>query len=689
MKTARRNVVLAVAGLAALLSLTGNAQAQNKCLAGKIKCVSKKKSCLLGVEAKARSKGVAPDAEKLQACKDQYDGGVHPAKGCFAKLEAKNDGPCVTTGDSGAFETKVDAFVDDVVTELDPVAGNDLDKCAAGKIGCVAKKDTCLLGVHIIAIQKGQPVDTAKLAKCNAKFSGACNGGANINQACAQDTDCPGGKCTEGCFTKLEAKKVPCQTNGDAAVLEAKIDAFDADVVCGLDPSQGTCPDVNPTSTPQGAVTPTPAPSPTGAAPTCVSTPSTYEFTVSGTAVDQDHGSSGLMHDAKFPAGRLTLAVSACGTPPACGQCTLSGPIPNAGGAPFAFRRCRGDSAGANGSWIVCTSDSDCLGTGNGCTSFFGPPQPIGSGGLAFCVTNELRGAVSGTLDPVTGAASVDLVWRRLTYFGDQNDPCPRCNGGVCASGPRVGQACTVQGTDSAFGDDVSLDCPPPFEFALVTPTYPAPPIPLHLATGSQSRVLSAASPSCTASGFTSDKCFCDTCDDSAGTPCASNADCAIVGAVTCGGKRCLDGPNNGTPCTAASQCLSGTCAVGGFVPSKPNGCDDGVCSSNPNDTDSVDEGICVAGPFDLYCAIQSYRACATNADCSAPGDTCSNLVQRECFVDNGILGGTVRVAGVASTTTPTFGGLYCAPLTPSTFADVAGVPGLGRLTLPGTAVVQ
>lgn len=114
MKVACRDAVLGAAAMAVLLVFDGTAQAQNKCQAGKIKCVSKKKSCLLGVEAKARNKGLAPDPAKLQACKDKYDGGTHPTKGCFAKLEAKNDGPCVTTDDSAAFETKVDAFVIDL-----------------------------------------------------------------------------------------------------------------------------------------------------------------------------------------------------------------------------------------------------------------------------------------------------------------------------------------------------------------------------------------------------------------------------------------------------------------------------------------------------------------------------------------------------------------------------------------------
>ena len=85
--------------------------------------------------------------------------------------------------------------------------------------------------------------------------------------------------------------------------------------------------------------------------------------------------------------------------------------------------------------------------------------------------------------------------------------------------------------------------------------------------------------------------CFCDTCNDTEATPCASDAECVAVGATTCGGKRCVAGTNVGAPCASMSECPSGGCQVIGW-PTQPNACDDAVCSLNtPPDADSVAEG--------------------------------------------------------------------------------------------------
>jgi hypothetical protein len=62
-------------------------------------------------------------------------------------------------------------------------------------------------------------------------------------------------------------------------------------------------------------------------------------------------------------------------------------------------------------------------------------------------------------------------------------------------------------------------------------------------------------------------------------------------------------------------------------------------------------------------------------------------MQNRECYDDNGLIGGTVSVGGVASTTAPALGHLRCAtPTTSSALNSVIGVSGLVRLTLPGTA---
>ncbi len=97
----------------------------NKCSAGKKKCLSAELTGLLKCHQKAESKGVSPNEkgciDKVEA---KFDGGPDAAKGCFAKLEAKygadSEVLCPTFGDEVAVDALVDAFVNDVVTDLDP-----------------------------------------------------------------------------------------------------------------------------------------------------------------------------------------------------------------------------------------------------------------------------------------------------------------------------------------------------------------------------------------------------------------------------------------------------------------------------------------------------------------------------------------------------------------------------------------
>ncbi len=93
MRVISRNLVLGAAALAVLLAFGGVAEAQNKCLAGKIKCVSKKKSCRLGVIGKAYKMGAPVDAAKFQKCEDKFDGAADPTKGCFAEARGQERRP--------------------------------------------------------------------------------------------------------------------------------------------------------------------------------------------------------------------------------------------------------------------------------------------------------------------------------------------------------------------------------------------------------------------------------------------------------------------------------------------------------------------------------------------------------------------------------------------------------------------
>src|SRR6266478_3931276 len=80
-------------------------------------------------------------------------------------------------------------------------------KCEAGKMKCVIKKKSCLLGLESGALKTGIDPAPDKVAKCHIKFGGSCDSGTNIGNACVQNSDCPPtGMCIKGCFTKLDAK---------------------------------------------------------------------------------------------------------------------------------------------------------------------------------------------------------------------------------------------------------------------------------------------------------------------------------------------------------------------------------------------------------------------------------------------------------------------------------------------------
>src|SRR5215510_13691620 len=151
--------------------------------------------------------------------------------------------PCSTTGDAGSLEAKVDAFVLDVVQELDPGYPDPVtNKCSAGKKKCVANKVKAILGCYGKAASAGASTDPTPPPPGQSPTSFfAC-----IQKA--QDKFDGGTDPTKGCFAKLELKP-PCLTSGDTDALEAKVDAFGLDVyselISHLDftlrPAGGTC----------------------------------------------------------------------------------------------------------------------------------------------------------------------------------------------------------------------------------------------------------------------------------------------------------------------------------------------------------------------------------------------------------------------------------------------------------------
>jgi hypothetical protein len=234
-----RRAVVGASVVAALLAFgaVANAQGPNKCLAGKNKCASKKMQGLLKCHAKAEKDGVPVDPLCTGKAIGKFDGGTVPTKGCFAKLEIKNDGPCLTNADTSAMENKVDAFVTDVVSELDPNPAPDQNDCSAGKKKCVLKKAAALLKCHEKAVKDGLPLDAACTQKAKDKFDG-------------------GTAPSKGCFEKLEAKG-GCLTLDDTAALEAKVDSFVQDVLCELGYTTIGCV-ATPTPAPTATATPVP-----------------------------------------------------------------------------------------------------------------------------------------------------------------------------------------------------------------------------------------------------------------------------------------------------------------------------------------------------------------------------------------------------------------------------------------------
>jgi hypothetical protein len=90
----------------------GAPTSSNKCQALKIKAASTKTTCLLGLKAKAAATGnvLEPlDPNNFAKCVEKFST-------AFSKLETK--GGCVTSGDAGAIESKIDAFVDGIAEAL-------------------------------------------------------------------------------------------------------------------------------------------------------------------------------------------------------------------------------------------------------------------------------------------------------------------------------------------------------------------------------------------------------------------------------------------------------------------------------------------------------------------------------------------------------------------------------------------
>ncbi len=420
-----------------------------------------------------------------------------------------------------------------------------------------------------------------------------------------------------------------------------------------------------------------------------------FEPTANGTL---DAGWTGINFDQPILGPVMDFAISCSASSPPCGTCDLTAVV-----GPVSQRRCVNDSS------LACspaTEMADCGGSGL-CRTFLAPPTSLGVGGLPYCYTAMVDGAVSGLVDVETGAfgpvvpISADI--RGGVYYdlfnGGAMQGCPRCTGdlvpndgvrdGTCDAGPRAGLSCDTNGISALtdFGA-ASYDCPHVRDQFTVT-------MKIGAITGSTSpfaRILGLGSPHCTGKDAL---CFCSTCNDAAGEPCADNGDCPMSGGNPgiCNGKRCLGGANFGAPCSADSACPASVCNRPG-EPTKPNGCADDT--TTPDDDcvpAAAGYGECSNGPFSFMCSNQPDRACNADDDCDNVPGACV-VRARPCYLDHGVLGGSVSVdaqatAPVGGVAEPTdLGSLACIGPSRDGFLDVVnGFPGLARTHQPGRLI--
>ncbi|HLY37574.1 MAG TPA: endo alpha-1,4 polygalactosaminidase [Candidatus Binatia bacterium] len=205
-----RRAVVAFATLIALGTTAPRAGAGGTpaqvCASGKIKAAGKAAACLLNADARG-ARGQTVDAATLQACRDKLEAPLH---GDFARAEAR--GGCLTTGDAGTIEGKIDAFVDDVDGTL---AVGTPNVCQSAKLRAAARETSCLLGLRAKAAT-GTTLDSSRVQRCKDRLGGPA-----------------------GTFTREDAGG-GCATNGDAGTIEDKVDAFVDDVVAE-EPAVATC----------------------------------------------------------------------------------------------------------------------------------------------------------------------------------------------------------------------------------------------------------------------------------------------------------------------------------------------------------------------------------------------------------------------------------------------------------------
>jgi cysteine-rich repeat protein len=197
-----KTIMQCAAVAAALVAMSGGqVLAQSKCSSAKVKEAGKRADGKLKCHSKAVGKGVAVDGACLGKIETKFSS-------AWTKAESKGD--CLSAGDIGAIEDKVDALVDDLNSAL---GGTGPSKCSSAKLKESGKKVAGKTKCHAKAVGKGVAVDSACLGKVETKF--------------------------EAGFAKAEAKE-DCLSTGDAGATETAIDAFLDDLLAELSPPPTT-----------------------------------------------------------------------------------------------------------------------------------------------------------------------------------------------------------------------------------------------------------------------------------------------------------------------------------------------------------------------------------------------------------------------------------------------------------------
>jgi hypothetical protein len=184
-------------------------------------------------------------------------------------------------------------------------------------------------------------------------------------------------------------------------------------------------------------------------------------------------GTCGRINDAVSGAGTDLIpvgggaAVLECGNIYAGGGASTQPPlaIPDGTLTVFGISSCGSETAMPLEATTSFDTGSTRTCSAPGCT--FGPPAPIPNTAVpatSVCVVTTVGGAVGGTLNAVTGAATVTLPLSTAVFVTGDLDagkpgvqPCPECIAGSCTTGANSGAACAT-----STGFLTSHDCPPP-----------------------------------------------------------------------------------------------------------------------------------------------------------------------------------------------------------------------------------